>query len=68
MRDIFPLSFSPDGIKSGTLLRNMKSQEPKAEKRKILIRVKPEERVKPTEEVLNRLRKAAEEKGWMRKK
>jgi hypothetical protein len=46
----------------------MKSQEPKAEKRKILIRVKPEERVKPTEEVLNRLRKAAEEKGWMRKK
>jgi hypothetical protein len=46
----------------------MKSQERKPEKRRIIIREKPEVRVKPTEEVLNRLRKAAEEKGWMRKK
>jgi len=46
----------------------MKSQERKPEKRKIIVREKPEERVKPTEEVLNRLRKAAEEKGWMKKK
>ena len=46
----------------------MKAPQAKPEKRKIIIRVKPEERVKPTEEVLNRLRKAAEEKGWMRKK
>ena len=46
----------------------MKSQERKPEKRKIIIRKKPESPVKPDEEDLNRLRQAAEEKGWMRKK
>jgi hypothetical protein len=46
----------------------MKTQEPKPEKRKIIIREKPGVRERPTEEGLNRLRRAAEEKGWKRKK
>ncbi len=46
----------------------MKNQESKPQKRKILIREKPEPREKPDGQALDRLRKAAEEKGWMRRK
>jgi hypothetical protein len=49
-------------------MTKMKSQEQKPVKRRIIIRKKPESRAKPDEEALNRLRQAAEEKGWMRKK
>jgi hypothetical protein len=46
----------------------MKIHERKPEKRKIIIRAKPEPREKPGDEALTRLRKAAEEKGWMKKR
>ncbi len=46
----------------------MKEKEPKAEKRKFIIRDQPDRKEKPTVESLERLRQKAEEKGWMKKK
>jgi hypothetical protein len=45
----------------------MKEKEPKAERKKIIIRDQSGRKEKPTVESFERLRQTAEEKGWTKK-
>jgi hypothetical protein len=46
---------------------NPKSQDPEPVKKRKIIRVQPGGKIRPSTESLERLRRAAEEKGWMKK-